>query len=85
MSNPSHRIDMLRPVSGDWSALYLNGKLVAEGHNLPPDAVFDAISNVFPNKYHYNEISDEKAEDGFPQNLEDILPEYRFDLVAEVD
>lgn len=68
-------IDFVRvsPESGDWEALYMDGKLIAEGHSLRVDDVLDAISDVLPNKLSYIEISDEKAEAGFSTNLTDMI------------
>lgn len=54
---------------GDWMALYMSGKLIAEGHNLNASAVLDAISDVFPNNIKYIEVSSEVAEMGMPENI----------------
>lgn len=62
---------MVSCESGDWEGLYLNGKLVAEGHSVRLEDVLDAIADVFPNKYSYEEISDDFAEEhGWSDNLE---------------
>lgn len=68
-------IDFVRvcPEGGDWEALYMDGKLVAEGHSLRIRDVLDAIADVLPNKLSYIEISDEKAEAGFSENLADMI------------
>lgn len=60
------------PESGDWEALYMDGKLVADGHSLRVRDVLDAISSVLPNKFIYKEISDERAEKGFSSDLNDM-------------
>lgn len=72
MNKPIEFITM-SPNCGDWEALYMNGKLIAEGHSLTADDVLDAIANVLPNKHQYMYISDEKAEEGFTEDLKDML------------
>ena len=61
------------PECGDWEALYMDGKLITEGHSLRAYDVLDAIANVFPNRYVYKEISGELAEEGFSDNLCDMF------------
>ena len=62
----------LSPESGDWEAWYLNGKLIAEGHSVRVEDILDALSDILLNTYKTIEISDEKAEEGFEVNLEDM-------------
>lgn len=57
---------------GDWEALYMDGKLIAEGHSLGAHHVLDALADVLPNKVEYMEITDEKAEEGMPERLNDL-------------
>lgn len=57
---------------GDWQALYINGKIAAEGHSVSARAVLDAIADILPNKVERYEISDEIAENGMPANLSDL-------------
>lgn len=64
---------LVRPECGDWEALYMDGKLIAEGHSLRVMDVLDAVSNVFPNRVSYKEVSDERAEEGFSENLSDMV------------
>lgn len=61
------------PDSGDWEALYANGRLIAEGHSLCARDVLDAISGVLPNIFKYMPVSDEKAEEGFAESLADMF------------
>lgn len=61
------------PECGDWEALYMDGKLIAEGHSLNVRSVLDAIADVLPNKFSYKEVSDDLAEEGFSENLNDML------------
>ena len=56
--------------SGDWEALYINGKLAAEGHSIYIIDVFDCINDIFPNEYDEIEVSDEIAE--MPDDLSDL-------------
>ena len=60
------------PESGDWEALYINGKLAAEGHRLSVQDVLDCIDNILPNEYKYITISDETAELGMPQYINEL-------------
>jgi hypothetical protein len=57
---------------GDWQALYMNGKLFAEGHSLSIWDVFACIADILPNEVRSMEIPDEVAEDGMPMLLEDL-------------
>ena len=70
------KFTIVYPESGDWEALYINGKLAAEGHRLSVRDVLDCIDNILPNEYKYMTISDEIAELGMPQyinKLEEVL------------
>lgn len=51
----------------------MDGKLIAEGHSVRIQDILDGISGVFPSTYKIIEISDEKAEEGFSENLEEVL------------
>ena len=57
---------------GDWEALYINGKLAAEGHSVSVRDVLKAISDILPNKVERYEIPNEVAENGMPENLKDL-------------
>lgn len=63
----------LSPECGDWEAWYLNGKLIAEGHRVRVEDILDALNDIFPNTYNLIEISDEKAEIGFTEDLKSML------------
>ena len=63
---------LVRPESGDWEALYIEGRLAAEGHSLPADRVLEAISKPLDCKVELVEISDEVAEMGMPLLLKDL-------------
>jgi hypothetical protein len=69
----THKFVRLSPESGDWEAWYMDGKLIAEGHSVRIQDILDGISGVFPSTYKIIEISDEKAEEGFSENLEEVL------------
>ena len=58
--------------SGDWEALYINGKIAAEGHSLNVRDVLDCIDNILPNEIESVEIPDEVAETGMPIYLKDM-------------
>ena len=57
---------------GDWQALYVDGKLAAEGHRVNARDVLDAIADIFPNKVEKYEVPDRIAEYGMPVDLSDI-------------
>lgn len=60
------------PESGDWEALYINGKLATEGDSLSVQDVLDCIDSILPNEYKYMIISDEAAELGMPQYINEL-------------
>ena len=66
------KFTIVDPESGDWEALYINGKLAAEGHRLSVRDVLDCIDNILPNEYKYMTISDETAELGMPQYINEL-------------
>ena len=68
-----HEFVRLSPESGDWETWYMDGKLIAEGQGTRHNSVLDGISGVFPSTYKIIEISDEKADEGFSENLEEVL------------
>lgn len=57
---------------GDWQALYIDGKLAAEGHSVNARDVLDAISDILPNKIERYEVPDKVAEFGMPVSLTDL-------------
>lgn len=67
------KFEIVAPECGDWEALYVNGKLVAEGHSIRLEEVLYAIQNILPNEYEYTEISDERAEEGFPEDRKELV------------
>lgn len=59
--------------SGDWQTLYINDKIAAEGHSIRAVDVLDAIADILPNKIERYTVSDEIAEMGMPNDLNDLL------------
>lgn len=66
------KFTLVRCESGDWEALYINDRLAAEGHNIRVRDVIDSINGILPNEYNEIEISDEIAETGMTNNLNDL-------------
>ena len=66
------KFTLVKCESGDWEALYINDKLTAEGHNIRVRDVIDSINGILPNEYNEIEISDEIAETGMTNNLNDL-------------
>ena len=60
------------PECGDWEALYINGVLVDEGHNVTLDKAIVSLGQFSPIQYGYLEIPDEVAECGMPRYLDDL-------------
>lgn len=56
----------------DWEALYLNGKLVIEGHRLSAE---DILNTLDVQKYYYNVSSEWTYDNSLPDNLSDIPAE----------
>lgn len=44
--------------SEDWTALYMDNALLAEGHSISAKDLLDAISVVFPNEIEYFKVKD---------------------------
>ena len=61
------------PECGDWESLYINGKLVDEGHSIPSTRILQAVCETFGCIYGVMEIPDEIAEDGMPEKLSDLI------------
>lgn len=57
---------------GDWQALYINGKLAAEGHTIKAKDVLDCIADILPNKVVSLEVPQDIAEMGMPMYLDDF-------------
>lgn len=70
----SRTIDVVRicPEFGDWEALYINGVLAAEGHNVALDRAIVELGQFAPIQYAYLEVPDEVAECGMPRYLDDL-------------
>ena len=66
------RFTFVTAECGDWQALYVDGKLAAEGHSISARSVLDAISNILPNKVERYEIRDEVAEMGMPIDINEL-------------
>jgi hypothetical protein len=57
---------------GDWEALYINGKLVREGHRLSTWQVLECIEKSLVCEIESIEISNEVAEMGMPTLLSEL-------------
>lgn len=62
--------------SGDWKALYINDKLVVEGHEVTAKDVLDCIADILPNKVICLEIPQDIADIGMPEYLIDLILDY---------
>lgn len=62
-------IKLVRDSSGDWIGIYIDGKLVDEGHSLPEERMLDALSV----EYTSEELDMEANDLGrLPKRYEDI-------------
>lgn len=68
-----YKFTLVRPLSGDWEALYMNGEFIVEGHILRAIDVLNAIGSVLPNEVVFKSVTDEEAEKGMPYELSDII------------
>lgn len=66
------KFTLVRPESGDWEALYINGKLTLEGHSLSAWQVLECIEAALVCEIESIEISDEVAEMGMPTLLSEL-------------
>lgn len=62
--------------SEDWTALYMDDVLLAEGHSVSAKDLLNAISVVFPNKIEYIEIRDEDFLSNTFTSLADLKKAY---------
>ena len=66
------KFTLVRPECADWEALYIDGKLVGEGHSLDARRVLECIEKYLVCEFEQIEISDEVAETGMPALLSDL-------------
>ncbi len=66
------KLTLVRPECADWEALYINGKLVREGHCLSAWHVLEGIEEHLVCEIESIEISDEVAEIGMPSILSEL-------------
>ena len=63
------KFTLVRPECADWEALYIDGRLVREGHSLDAWQILVAIEENLVCEIEKIEISDETAEAGMPTLL----------------
>jgi hypothetical protein len=66
------KFTLVRPESGDWEALYIDGKLAIESHSLSSFQVLKCVKKIFGCQFENVRISDETAEMGMPELLSDL-------------
>ena len=66
------KFTLVRPESGDWEALYVDGKLVKEGHRLSAFQILKCVKKIFGCQFESARISDEDAEAGMPELLSEL-------------
>lgn len=66
------KFTLVRPESGDWEALYIDGKLAIESHSLSAFQVLKCVKKIFGCQFDNIRISDETAEMGMPELLSEL-------------
>lgn len=66
------KFTLVRPESGDWEALYIDDKLVKEGHSLSAFQILKCIKKIFGCEFENIRVSDETAEMGMPELLSEL-------------
>ena len=66
------KFTLVRPESGDWEALYVDGKLIKEGHRISAFQVLKCIKQILGCQFDSIRVSDEVADAGMPENLSDL-------------
>jgi len=61
------QVAYITDASGDWEGIYIDGKLVEEGHSLDPRTVLEAADVPFTHRE-----TDLKELGSLPENLEDV-------------
>lgn len=65
-------IAIVSPECGDWEALYVNGRLIAENHRLRVEQVLSHLGQFLPISLVHIGVSDEIAETGLSQDLSEL-------------
>lgn len=68
-------ISILTAPGGDWKGLYVNGKLITEGHEVSAKDVIEAINSFCPNiKFSEHEVDEETFDEqwgmALPENFD---------------
>lgn len=61
----------------DWIGLYVDGKLVQEGHSLHWSHLLETLNLEYTSQYYEEEESMEKMGYNFPEKQEDLIDEKR--------
>jgi len=70
-----YKFTYVKPKSddlGDWSAWYLDGKLLVDGYNIRASDLMDAIRHVFPHSLEIHYMPEEMMDLGLPESLKDL-------------
>lgn len=66
------KFTLVRPESGDWEALYVDGKLVKENSRLSAFQILKCVKKIFGCEFRSVRVKDEVAEIGMPELLSEI-------------
>lgn len=58
------KVTILSSAQGDWEAMYLDGKLVQEGHSLDPDRLVTNLLQHYVESLSTGTLTDEYTEGG---------------------
>ena len=66
------KIEIVSSDCGDWEVLYINDKMVMEDHKIRAGGLLHCIKEIFPHTFAFSFVTDERAEEGFPERREEL-------------
>jgi hypothetical protein len=66
------KFTLVRPESGDWEALYVDGKLAIEDQRLSAFQILKCVKKIFGCQFESVRIGDGAAEADMPESLSDL-------------
>lgn len=70
------KITFVSAEAGDWVGMYIDGKLVDEGHSIPPHRILNAMARCFEFQHEHIECSDKTFEESggsMPKRLSEVI------------
>jgi len=66
---PQPKIHFIHSDTGDWTGMYIDGKLAIEGHKVTAKDVLDALGYKYTQECHYEDYFEDNG-GGCPKTLE---------------